>query len=183
VYNYNRRHETVYDNKAAGFGQQPRPLQNRYIRADARFLLEIAGVHSRYRFIAVSLLKLINRRASATGIKLPASVTRGHKEETDGGQDSGCYRTRAAAEAAAVTQSGGRLRRRPLQKEGGRYRRPLQEAGGRHRRPLKGAGGRYRRPLQGAGGRYRRPLPEQCPEAGCLNTIIGIHVDILSACY
>ena len=34
-----------------------------------------------------------------------AVVPRGHKEEeeTDGGQDGGRYRTRAAAEAAAVT--------------------------------------------------------------------------------
>jgi hypothetical protein len=30
-------------------------------------------------------------------------VPRGHKEETGGGQDGGRYRTRAAAEAAAVT--------------------------------------------------------------------------------
>ena len=51
-------------------------------------------------------------------------------------------------------------------------RRPLQKAGGSR------DGGRYikrgrlsRRPLQKAGGRYRRPLQEQCPGAGCPNTI------------
>jgi hypothetical protein len=55
----------------------------------------------------------------------------------DGGQGGGRYRKQAAAEAAAVTSSGGRLGRRPLQKQGG-------SAGGRHRkRAIAITGGRY----------------------------------------
>jgi hypothetical protein len=51
-----------------------------------------------------------------------AAVPRGHKEETDGGQGGSRYRKRAAAEAAAVTQSGGGS-------AGGRYRsRAAQQA-------------------------------------------------------
>ena len=46
-----------------------------------------------------------------------------------------------AAEAAAVTQRGGRLNR---QEAGGRYRRPLQEAGGRYKKRAAVAGGRCR---------------------------------------
>ena len=46
-----------------------------------------------------------------------------------------------------------------------------QKAAVTERGPLQAAGGR--RPLQGAGGRYRRPLPEQCPEAGRLNTLFA----------
>jgi hypothetical protein len=79
-----------------------------------------------------------------------AAVPRGHKEETDSGQGGGRYRKWAAAEAAAVTYSGGGS-------AGGRYRnraaqqaavtgsgRPSQAAVTRHEKRAAVTGGRYR---------------------------------------
>ena len=58
-------------------------------------------------------------------------------EETGVGKGGGRYRTRAAAEAAAVTQSGGRLRKRPVQEAGG------GDVDGRHGKRAAATGGRY----------------------------------------
>jgi hypothetical protein len=76
------------------------------------------------------------------------------------------------AAAVTVTESGRPLQAAVTESGRRRCRRPLQEAAV--------TGGRYRkRPLQAAvtgGGRRRwqRPLHKQFPEAGCLNTQVPV---------
>jgi hypothetical protein len=53
------------------FGQQPRPLHNRYTRTDTFFRWRMAVTYSRHKFVTVSLLKRLHngRFTSETAVR------------------------------------------------------------------------------------------------------------------